>query len=239
MQCGIKRVDDYVMKHSSAGGLWGGDVVELYGKSNSGKTSALLSAALHCILPRSVGGMESRAILFDNDYKFDVRKLEQMSCTRLTSSQGASLRVHDALNVFKESAKRLYVFRCFDSREMVETLGRGLPDLLASLEFDSAPVRLVLIDTIAAHFWLDRYEETLLQKHSISARSSSSSSSVPRSQLMPQMLGKIIEQYGLVALAAKPSFFQSNKEAFAHREYLPSAWRSLVKYRLVLGANVS
>ncbi len=92
---------------SNRGGIRGGDVVEFYGKTGSGKTEMLLHIVASTILPStwspsststttssssSSGGSHQRleldgegagAIFFDNDLKFDILRLERVLRARI------------------------------------------------------------------------------------------------------------------------------------------------------------
>jgi RecA/RadA recombinase len=90
---------------SNRGGIRGGDVVEFYGKTGSGKTEMLLHIVASTILPStwspsststttsssSSGGSQrlelegegAGAIFFDNDLKFDILRLERVLRARI------------------------------------------------------------------------------------------------------------------------------------------------------------
>jgi RecA/RadA recombinase len=81
---------------SSRGGIRGGDVVEFYGKTGSGKTELLLHIVASAILPPSwtptaavrleLGGEGAGVVFFDNDLKFDIRRLERVLRVRIRSA---------------------------------------------------------------------------------------------------------------------------------------------------------
>lgn len=61
-------------------GLCGGDIVELYGRSGSGKTEILLNLIAHCVLPEyyngiTFGGAGVEVVFFDNDCKLNLWRL--------------------------------------------------------------------------------------------------------------------------------------------------------------------
>jgi len=72
--------------------IYGGELVELHGRSNCGKTEMLYAAVLHVAMPKSVdvsseldlstplylGGSDSGCLVFNFDYRFKMKRLETL-----------------------------------------------------------------------------------------------------------------------------------------------------------------
>ena len=68
---------------SAVGGLRAGELIELYGESNAGKTEMLLNLVVSTVLPEAAGGRSRPALYFDHDCRLDLRRLRQLLQHRL------------------------------------------------------------------------------------------------------------------------------------------------------------
>ena len=119
--------DTHGARRRSVVGSDGGTVVEVCGASGSGKTSCCLHAACIAVLPRSLGGHESGALILDCDGKLDARRFSALlkwQITRLLLEQTDTSAAKDAANVedvLRESMQRVFIARCWNTLQLLAT----------------------------------------------------------------------------------------------------------------------
>lgn len=119
-----------------------GNVVEIAGPSNSGKSHLLLMAAVQCILPKEwegiyFGGLGRAVMYLDLDCRFDVLRLAQILRNRIAEGcRLAHLRNGDPENdvtkdefqcslqntLFSDCMQRFLYARCCKSPEFIDAL---------------------------------------------------------------------------------------------------------------------
>jgi RecA/RadA recombinase len=70
---GLSFFDDFFSK-----GIKNGEIIEIRGTSNSGKSEILLNLICNHLLPLKFGGFENSALLLDCDGKFSIFRLVQL-----------------------------------------------------------------------------------------------------------------------------------------------------------------
>lgn len=215
------------------GGLKYGEIVELFGQANVGKTELLYQIIATCILPWrwrdiDIGGNNSGAVYFDNDYHFCMTRLVAVLESKIRSaysthpaSQSAPLAVGDIQDIVLASLRRLYLFKCRDNLQFLASL-QSLQVLLDK----ETNIKLLVIDSISAFHWLNRIEEkdgTRYQRQ------------------VSHALKRLTNSYSLLVFATKgPLSAPKEKDkdgVMVHTEYL-SNW-DIVKYRLVLAPQAN
>lgn len=103
-----------------------GTVVEVCGASGSGKTSCCLYAACITVLPSSLGGHGSGALILDCDGKLDARRftaLLRRQITRLLEETDASAATDaaDVDAILRESMQRVFIARCWNTLQLLAT----------------------------------------------------------------------------------------------------------------------
>lgn len=151
-----------------------GNVVEIAGPSNSGKSHLLLMAAVQCILPKEwegiyFGGLGKAVMYMDLDCRFDVLRLAQILKSRIAEScSSARLRSGDIENegakddfqhsfedtLFSECMQRFLHVCCCNSPEFIAAL-KALQSRSRS-EVLGVCVYFLMIDSIGAFYWIDR-----------------------------------------------------------------------------------
>lgn len=142
------------------GGLPVGGVTELFGPSAVGKTQLALQLCLSVQYPRQHGGLQAGAVYVSTEERFPSRRLQQ-----LISDQSV-LRPEVPLSLIQDLSfsDRVYVEHASDLTSLLSCLSRRLPLLLSR-----APVRLLVVDSVAALFrsefeasdWLQRHRQLL------------------------------------------------------------------------------
>lgn len=190
------------------------DVIQVSGESSTGKSQIVLHALATCVLPESLGGEGSSAVLFDLDMKFEVERFHQILSSRITldfreRAQGdETISKGDYENVLKECCDRVYVYRCMTNLDFLTAL-YALPALA-----ESKGIRLVVVETLATFYW-----ET-------------AETDAPASGLhvaIPQAIRSLLRTCKLTVLAVKPTLFhhkwQKDSDGF---DYTSATWKSMV-----------
>ncbi len=116
------------------GGVETGSITECYGAFGSGKTSMAHQLAVNVQLPREKGGGEGIAVWIDTESTFRPERIKQIS---------ADLGL-DPLEVLR----KIMVVRAFNSDHQM-LVAEKVEDLITK---DKLPVRLVIVDSLMAHF---------------------------------------------------------------------------------------
>ncbi|XP_025819482.1 DNA repair protein XRCC2 homolog isoform X2 [Panicum hallii] len=149
-----------------------GNVVEIAGPSNSGKSHLLLMAAVQCILPKEwegiyIGGLGKSVMYLDLDCRFDVLRLAQILRKRIAEGS-AHLRNGDLEKdgtkdefqssfenaLFSDCMQRFLYARCHNSSEITAALKTVQSQ--SRSEVLGLGIYFVMIDSIGAFYWIDR-----------------------------------------------------------------------------------
>ncbi|KAL6616448.1 hypothetical protein ACP70R_038718 [Stipagrostis hirtigluma subsp. patula] len=155
-----------------------GNVVEIAGPSNSGKSHLLLMAAVQCILPKEwegiyYGGLGKAVMYFDLDCRFDVLRLAQILRNRIAEGHSSTLPRHGQLKedgtkekfpcffedtLFSECMQRFLYVSCYNSPEFVAALKTVQSQ--AGSEALGVDIYFLMIDSIGAFYWTDRASQS-------------------------------------------------------------------------------
>ncbi|CAL4946392.1 unnamed protein product [Urochloa decumbens] len=149
-----------------------GNVVEIAGPSNSGKSHLLIMAAVQCILPKEwegihFGGLGKPVMYLDLDCRFDVLRLAQILRNRIADGS-AHLRNGDfekdvtkdefqcsfENTLFSDCMQRFLYVRCYNSSEFTAAL-KTIQSQSRSKVL-GVGIYFVMIDSIGAFYWIDR-----------------------------------------------------------------------------------
>lgn len=205
-----------------------GHVLELVGPAGSGKTEALLQVAVSVVLPRELGGEAGAALVLDLDGKFDALRLVEVLLLRIRAGR---LPQQQAEQQYAACMERFFLLRCHSSLDALRSL-QGLDGLLASAGARAGtPVRVLLVDNVAAHYWVDRAQRpghagppplSLAKVHAAAA------GAVSRASLSRAVL----------VIATKTPIHRDDGGGGGggrvHREFLPQAWSEVVTHRVAL-----
>ena len=120
-------------------GLLGGkgletkSITEAYGAFGSGKTQLGLSLAVHVQMPKDKGGANAKAVYIDTEGTFRPDRIRQIA-----ENLGANA---------DKVLKNILVARAFNSDHQILLL-----DKIGELVKDGEPIKLVVIDSLTAHF---------------------------------------------------------------------------------------
>ncbi|XP_062207599.1 DNA repair protein XRCC2 homolog isoform X3 [Phragmites australis] len=151
-----------------------GNVVEIAGPSNSGKSHLLLMAAAQCILPKEwegiyFGGLGKAVMYLDLDCRFDVLRLAQILRNRIAEGCSSACprngepgkdsstdKFHCSFEstLFSDCMQRFLYVRCYSSPEFIAAL-KSVQSQLRS-EVLGAGIYFLMIDSIGAFYWIDR-----------------------------------------------------------------------------------
>ncbi|CAO1944267.1 unnamed protein product [Urochloa humidicola] len=146
-----------------------GNVVEIAGPSNSGKSHLLLMAAVQCILPKEwegiyFGGLGKSVMYLDLDCRFDVLRLAQILRNRIVEGSAHLRNGKDVTKdefqcsfentLFSDCMQRFLYVRCYNSSEFTAAL-KTIQSQSRS-EVLGVSIYFVMIDSIGAFYWIDR-----------------------------------------------------------------------------------
>ncbi|KAJ1703224.1 hypothetical protein LUZ63_003003 [Rhynchospora breviuscula] len=226
-----------------------GNVVEISGPSNSAKSQVLVQAVVHFILPKEwggihVGGMESKAVFFDLDCRFDVLRLSQILTHRITETCGSIGQIaFDKL--FHDCMSRFLYVRCYSSSEFLSSLKELSYQIQRKDETVGTGLRLLLIDSVGSFHWIDRSNQLrgLCKGKNISSQSFQ--------EAIVHELHELLLLQPLLVLATKASLFRTETpneyqrsisnctgdRNLLFREYMPVVWQSFVTHRIQLNPS--
>ncbi|KAM0917271.1 hypothetical protein ACQ4PT_009680 [Festuca glaucescens] len=138
-----------------------GNVVEIAGPSNSGKSQLLLTAAVQCILPKEwegvyFGGLGKAVMYIDLDCRFDVLRLAQILRKRITQGCGSA---HPTSEDFEKDVSK-DKFHYFQDTLFSDCMKRFLYSLISQSEARGkvlgTGIYFLMLDSIGAFYWIDR-----------------------------------------------------------------------------------
>ncbi|EPQ60706.1 hypothetical protein GLOTRDRAFT_31785, partial [Gloeophyllum trabeum ATCC 11539] len=170
-----------------------GDAIEIQGSAGSGKSHLLYHLLITCLIPIlhsgvELGGWGKAAILFDADDTFDILRLRQLMVSRIartltgqasTAPPLSDTTVRSAEEVADPCLHNLHIFKPTSSLQLAASI-LHLPAYHAKHMQDSE-IGLVVIDSLSAFYWLDRYSA---EQARTSARSSTRPSASPLSYVL-------------------------------------------------------
>ncbi|MEM0342968.1 MAG: DNA repair and recombination protein RadA [Thermoplasmata archaeon] len=124
---GSKALDELM-----GGGFETRAIVEFFGEFGSGKTQLCHQLAVNATMPVSEGGLDGHTVMIDTEQTFRPERITQMA-------EGKGLDPDEVL-------KKIHVARAFNSHHQM---------LLVDKAFEMAkefPVRLMVVDSLTAHF---------------------------------------------------------------------------------------
>ena len=114
------------------GGLESQSITELFGEFGSGKTQIVHQLAVNVQLPVEKGGLDGHAIFIDTENTFRPERIAQMA---------------EALGLNPEEVlKKIHVARAFNSHHQMLMVDKAME---LAKEY---PVRLLIVDSLTAHF---------------------------------------------------------------------------------------
>jgi len=118
-------------------------ITEVYGEFGSGKTQIAHQLAVNAQLPVDKGGLNGSVILIDTENTFRPDRIAQMV-------KGLSNR-HETEYEPEEFLKNIHVARAYNSNHQI-LLMESASELADSLRNTGKPVRLLIVDSLTAHF---------------------------------------------------------------------------------------
>ncbi|MBU0977988.1 MAG: DNA repair and recombination protein RadA [Nanoarchaeota archaeon] len=108
-------------------------ITEAYGAFGSGKTQLALTLAVNTQLPKDQGGIEGKAVYIDTESTFRPDRIRQIA-------EGIGANPEKVL-------KNILVARAFNSDHQILLL-----DKITEMIKDGEPIKLVVVDSLTAHF---------------------------------------------------------------------------------------
>ncbi|CAO1944268.1 unnamed protein product [Urochloa humidicola] len=226
-----------------------GNVVEIAGPSNSGKSHLLLMAAVQCILPKEwegiyFGGLGKSVMYLDLDCRFDVLRLAQILRNRIVEGSAHLRNGKDVTKdefqcsfentLFSDCMQRFLYVRCYNSSEFTAAL-KTIQSQSRS-EVLGVSIYFVMIDRKS----LQTVTETvvheirkflqlqpalvLVTKAPVYAEGSTTANDFNRGSSKYVLEDSTVLRYSR----------QEEERTLSYREYMPSIWQSFVTHRINL-----
>ncbi|KFB51083.1 AGAP006734-PA-like protein [Anopheles sinensis] len=177
------------------GGPKPGELVQIHGESNTGKSLLLHELIARVILPGNCGGHETGAVFIDCENSFNrlmlLSVMEKYILNLANPSVAASLTPQQIATIQRAALRRLLLVRCY-SLEQYELSLVALPDRFLK---DTA-LSYVLIDSVATFYWSKCTEQNLVRMDTFL-----------RTQC--KALRRLAEKWNKIVIFTKPSYFAS------------------------------
>lgn len=125
------------------GGIETQAITEFYGEFGCGKTQITHHLAVNVQLPEEHGGLDGSVIMIDTENTFRPERIAQMT-------EGTSHRTGEELDP-EEILNNIHVARAYNSNHQI-LLAESATQLAEELKDSVKPVRLLIVDSLTAHF---------------------------------------------------------------------------------------
>jgi DNA repair protein RadA len=125
------------------GGIETQAITEFYGEFGCGKTQITHHLAVNVQLPEEHGGLDGSVIMIDTENTFRPERIAQMV-------GGTSHRTGEELDP-EEILNNIHVARAYNSNHQI-LLAESATQLAEELKDSGKPVRLLIVDSLTAHF---------------------------------------------------------------------------------------
>ncbi|MFW5986830.1 MAG: DNA repair and recombination protein RadA [Methanohalophilus sp.] len=143
MEVGKLRTGCEEFDELMGGGIETQSITEMYGEFGSGKTQIAHQLAVNTQLPREMGGLDGSVIIIDTENTFRPERIEQMVA-------GLSQKYEQDFDP-AEFLKNIHVARAYNSNHQI-LLVDAATEMANKLKNTDKPVRLVIVDSLTAHF---------------------------------------------------------------------------------------
>ncbi|KAJ8934375.1 hypothetical protein NQ314_013416 [Rhamnusium bicolor] len=144
------------------GGPLPNQVVEITGNPQTDKNDLLIDFIVKCILPNKYNNewKGSAAILINTEFQINLFKIIKVIETLIRNNGITDSRK----DIIENSLKHLTIFNCYSSEELEMTFYN-----LDKLIHGNENINLVVLDNIAAQFWITKFDNNMLSyyHHSI------------------------------------------------------------------------
>ncbi|UZE92845.1 MAG: DNA repair and recombination protein RadA [Methanosarcinales archaeon] len=136
-QVGKLTTGSVALNELLGGGVETQAITEFYGAFGSGKTQAAHQLAVNVQVPKKDGGLGGSAVIIDTENTFRPERIKQMA---------------EALGLnHEEILKNIHVARAYNSNHQMLLVDRAF-ELAEKLKDSKKPVRLIIVDSLTAHF---------------------------------------------------------------------------------------
>eukprot|EP01083_Nonionella_stella_P078662 215371_1 len=227
---GIQMFDKH-LRNIPSGGLVAGNVIEVAGRSGTGKTELMYAIILSCILPESqmgvqYGGQGIQVLYIDLSMKFSIPRLQYLLSQRVklafNNRHGESILVdgeNEVTNLFDECFDRLFVVQPASTEEFLAALHQ-----VNAIKESNQSLRLIIIDDISTFFFPKR----------------NSGESFRFMKQLQSLLHSVLLKNNLSCIVTKPLLFPNamrEAEELKHSisvEHLGPEWYRFVTFRIIL-----
>lgn len=205
----LKKLCPEVLPHS---GPNRGEMIEISGESNVGKSMLLLEFMAKAIIPVNHGGKGANVYFIDLSGNFHIFTLRTMLEKHIlhhkmivsVSVDTEDVVIDDVQSIIEKSMENLILFKCFSGDE----LERILVDIEYTIA-ENVEVSMLAIDSLGTYYWLDIDQIHYIRMDTYLGK-------------LLKCIKKIVSTNGLVLAYTRPSYFPaaSRSEAGPQAEYL-------------------
>ncbi|TAJ44527.1 DNA repair and recombination protein RadA [Methanofollis fontis] len=141
----VKKLQTFVPEFDTllGGGMETKSIIEVYGEFGSGKSQIAHQMAVNSQIPEEFGGLGGSCIYIDTENTFRPERIEQMV-------DGLEVPGYE-VPPFTEFLERIHVAKGYTSDHQM-LLVDSARDLCNELKESEYPVRLIIVDSLTAHF---------------------------------------------------------------------------------------
>ena len=143
------------------GGVETQSITEVYGEFGAGKSQVTHQLAVTVQLPQEHGGLHGRAIFIDSEDTFRPERIDDMVRGLEDEQLEAAMEDRDIdgspddedaiLDLIEDFLDKIHVAKGFNSNHQM-LLAEKAQDISSEYEDDDYPVRLLVVDSLTAHF---------------------------------------------------------------------------------------
>mmetsp|Transcript_42400 Transcript_42400/g.68048 ORF Transcript_42400/g.68048 Transcript_42400/m.68048 type:complete len:285 (+) Transcript_42400:6229-7083(+) len=214
VRTGFSTVDKRTYQDSSYG--FDRDVVEVRGKSQSGKTEFCMYTAVTTVLPEALGGSNASVLYFDLENRLNPERLVNILANRVEAamlddknSVLSDRQLSEAKQIVAACMKRIVILKCSGSQEVLATLWS-----ISDEYIDESKLKLIVVDSIGSFYW----EDIVVEPVNVGIHVS-----------VPTAILDLVKRHQISIVATKNIIFGG-----VYGEYLSQTWQKLVSTRLLL-----
>nr|CAB3267803.1 DNA repair protein XRCC2-like [Phallusia mammillata] len=191
--------------------------IEITGDTGTGKSAVLHDISIKCILPKKYNGHNVGVIYFDLDYHFELPQFVSTIEQKTKASE----------NEIKNWLKNFYLCRCDTAEQLIVTL-HSVEPLIAN---SSMPIRLLILDSITAFYWIDSHAGGKSQY----LRESNMNKIVDILKIFRDKYGLCIISAGQHLMNPERNQEENRQEQSypQYKQFLCRQWQEFIKHRFV------
>lgn len=166
-----------------------GEVIEITGDSNTGKTMLLTELIARAVMPTKFGGQQTAVVLLETEVNYQIFNLVSIM-ERIVREHHADCTETEMLEIIYQSLEKLQTLTCY-TRDDLDMAVFSLENMF----LQNTQISMLVLDSINTFYWqdgTDRYRS--ISQHT--------------KELLDR-LRKVTDTHGAVMAYTRPSYFRS------------------------------